>query len=359
MAWQGIEGHDDVARRFRDSLARGRLASTFLFVGPAGIGKRAFAEKLAQALLCERSPAEALAPCGHCTACVQVLAHTHPDLIVIEKPPDSSNLPLALFVGEKDRRMREGLCHDISLKPFMGGRKVAIIDDADDLGEESANSLLKTLEEPPPKSVLILIGTSLDKQLPTIRSRCQTMRFRPLDEPIVARLLQERGLAADAATALRMAAFSQGSLARALELADEDLWVFRQQLLSALSGARVESVTLAGDIAAFVEAAGKEAPPRRTRLRQVASFVLEFQRQVLRVAAGLAPSGDELLVKSVEQAMAQRPIDLPTAAALVDRTLAAQQHIERNAHLPTMIDCWIDDLARIEHTGHGVAAFAD
>ncbi len=73
--------------------------------------------------------------------------------------------------------MREGLCHDIALKPFMGGRKVAIIDDADDLNEEGANCLLKTLEEPPPHSVLILIGTSAERQLPTIRSRARRFVF--------------------------------------------------------------------------------------------------------------------------------------------------------------------------------------
>ena len=76
--------------------------------------------------------------------------------------------------------MREGLCHDIALKPFRGGRKIAIIDDADYLNQEGANCLLKTLEEPPEKSVIILIGTSQQRQLPTIRSRCQIVRFAPL-----------------------------------------------------------------------------------------------------------------------------------------------------------------------------------
>ena len=73
--------------------------------------------------------------------------------------------------------MREGLCHDISLKPYSGRRKVAVIDDADYLNQEGANALLKTLEEPPPKSLLILIGTSEQRQLPTIRSRCRRLRW--------------------------------------------------------------------------------------------------------------------------------------------------------------------------------------
>ena len=123
-------------------------------------------------------------------------AGTHPDLEIVSKPADKRDIPLAAFIGEDDRRMKEGLCHRIGLKPFMGGRKVAIIDDADFLNPEGANALLKTLEEPPPRSVLILIGTTADKQLPTIRSRSQIIRFRPLPEDSVARLWSSAVLSA-------------------------------------------------------------------------------------------------------------------------------------------------------------------
>ena len=158
MSWQGILGHDAVAEQFRRALARGRLASSFLFVGPSGIGKRTFALKLAQALLCSRRPEAELAPCGECSSCIQLLAGTHPDLLQVARPKDKSFLPLELLIGDKEHRMRQGLCHDIALKPFMGGRRVAILNDADYLNAEGANSLLKTLEEPPPRSVLILIA---------------------------------------------------------------------------------------------------------------------------------------------------------------------------------------------------------
>ena len=149
-----ILGHDSVLDRFRRSIRAGRLASTFLFVGPPGIGKKLFALQLAQGLLCERRPEEALDPCGECPSCAQVLAGTHPDVVVVKKPTDKNFIPLELLIGDKEHRMREGLCHDISLKPYSGRRKVAVIDDADYLNQEGANALLKTLEEPPPKSLL-------------------------------------------------------------------------------------------------------------------------------------------------------------------------------------------------------------
>ena len=138
------------------------------------------------------SPSHGLDPCGTCDSCLQVAARTHPDLLLVSKPADKSFIPLSTFIGDEARRMREGLCHDIALRPFMGGRRVAVIDDADYLNEEGANALLKTLEEPPPSSVLILIGTSADKQLPTIRSRSQIVRFRPLTAEHLEQLLLRR-----------------------------------------------------------------------------------------------------------------------------------------------------------------------
>ena len=261
--WHGIHGHDDVVEQFRRAIARGRLASSFLFVGPSGIGKRTFALKLAQTLLCATRPEAAMDPCGECPSCVQAAAGSHPDLDRIGKPDGKSSIPLELLIGDAEHRRREGLCHNISLKPFFGRRKIAVIDDADDLNAEGANALLKTLEEPPPRSVLILIGTTPAKQLPTIRSRCQLIRFQPLSTESVAELLVSRELVADPAEARRLARHSEGSLQRAMELADADLWTFCGELHKRLAAPRPDGLGLAQAVAAFVDAAGKEAPARR------------------------------------------------------------------------------------------------
>jgi DNA polymerase-3 subunit delta' len=344
MTWHGIVGHDDVVDRFRRALDRGRLASTFLFVGPGGIGKRKFALKLAQALLCERRPAELLDPCEHCPACAQVLAGTHPDLDVVSKPADKSFIPVALLIGDKEHRMHEGLCHKIGLKPFAGGRKVAIIDDADDLNLEGANALLKTLEEPPPRSVLILIGTSADRQLPTIRSRAQMIRFRPLDNETVARLLLENKIAADPQKAARLAMHSGGSVARASELADPALWSFRGELLAALASLPADSVASAKNVIEFVDSAGKDAGPRRARGRLLAGFAIDFFRRLLRRLNGMPNSDDAELAALVERAINNGWTEDAATAAL-DRCLETLGQIDRNANQTTMIECWVDDLA--------------
>jgi len=348
MSWQGIAGHDEVVERFRRGLERGRLASTFLFVGSAGVGKRAFALKLGQTLLCQASPAEAMNPCGRCPACQQVLAGTHPDLDIIVKPADKATIPLELLLGPPERRMQEGLCHNLSLRPFMGGRKVALIDDADFLNEEGANALLKTLEEPPPRSVLILIGTSADKQLPTIRSRSQIIRFSPLPVGELQSLLLSQQIVTGEEEARRLARYSDGSLERARELADAGLWEFRGQLLRTLSQSPVETGRLAAALNAFLEEAGTQAALRRARFRQVIVFAAEFYRQLLRALAGATLSDDEDLQTAVRAAMGWWRGEEETAAAGLTRCLDALEQVDRNANQTTLVECWLDDLGQLD-----------
>lgn len=346
MSWQGILGHDEVVQQFRRALARGRLASSFLFVGPAGIGKRSFAIKLAQALLCQVHPEAAMDPCGQCASCTQVLAGSHPDLVTIARPKDKSFLPLELLIGDKEHRMREGLCHDIAMKPFLGGRKVAIIDDADYLNAEGANCLLKTLEEPPPRSILILIGTSPAKQLPTIRSRCQLIRFQPLATEDVADLLVRCKLLEDPAEAQRLARYSNGSLQQALELVDEELLSLRSRLHERLAEPCWNGVQLAASLATFIEGGGREAAARRARFRQVLQFASEFYRHLLHRMSGFASTDDAELAGVVQKALDKWPAGEEAAAECLDRCLEAIDQLERNAHQTTLLECWLDDLLR-------------
>src|SRR5689334_24222822 len=97
--WRGIIGHDDIADRFRRTLASGRLASTYLFVGPPGVGKRRFAMELAYSLLCTESDETALEPCGKCESCKAVAFGNHPDLDVVGLRPEKAELAISQFVG--------------------------------------------------------------------------------------------------------------------------------------------------------------------------------------------------------------------------------------------------------------------
>lgn len=356
MSWQGIEGHDDLVAQFRTRLTLGRLASTFLFVGPEGIGKRTFARKFAQTLLCHVHDPVELNPCGRCENCVQIAANTHPDLLQVAKPADKSEIPVAAFIGPKERRMQEGLLHDIWMKPTFGGRRIAIIDDADALNEEGANSLLKTLEEPPPNAVLILIGTSLERQLPTIRSRSQIVRFQPLPAALVARLLVSQGLIDDPSQAERLAAHSDGSLSRAVSLADPKLWDFRRQLLGQLAGPLEDAFTTSKQVLAFIDEAGKEATERRARARVVLGFVVEFYRAIARGLVGGPTLNDSEVSALVERACRAWTGDVDSAVACTERTLEALEHLDRYANQTSLIEGWLDDLLVLTHPRNAARA---
>ena len=362
MSWQGIEGHDDVVERFRRALARGRLASTFLFVGPPGIGKRAFAEKLAQALLVSgQSPAESLAPCGRCDAVrAGRVAHASRFASSSKSRPTRARFRCSCSSATTTHRMREGLCHDIALKPFMGGRKVAIIDDADYLNEESANCLLKTLEEPPPRSVLD----------PDRHQRRQAIAHDSLALPdrfafgrssadSVAEILVERGLVADARRPSGWPSSPRAACRRAVELADDDAVDVSPASCSRRWRRRGSTASAwHAELVAFVDAAGKEAPrpPRSSatghRLRgrllsPIAAGAIRHWR------SGATPC----LSAAVEQPVA---IGRSTARSPRHASIARWRRWRTSIATPISrrsLECWLDDLARIVETGQPAASY--
>ncbi|HEX6963790.1 MAG TPA: DNA polymerase III subunit delta' [Lacipirellula sp.] len=326
--WLTLQGHDAVVEQFRRTLTAGRLASTYLFVGPEGVGKRAFALRLAQVLLCLRNDPAAMNPCGECESCRLAAAGNHPDVDVVGLLKDKRNLLISQFVGEDDKRNREGLCHNIAMRPMLGPRRVAIIDDADRLTTESANCLLKTLEEPPPGAVIILIGTSRSRQLPTILSRAQVVRFQPLPREVVHDLILAEGVADNAADAQRLAERSGGSLTRARDLADDALFEMRDRVVSQWDAGALDMSRLARELDEFITAAGKEAEHRRQRFRQLLSLVAGRLSERVRADAESGQADERTL-------------------EAIDRTLEAEEFVDRNANQATLLESWLDSLATL------------
>ena len=351
MAWQGIEDHDAVAAMFVAAESRGRIAGSYLFIGSPGVGKGAFAQALAKSLVC-LEPRPGLVACGTCRSCLQARAGSHPDIDIVAKPEDRATIPLEALIGAAEHRMREGLCWRILLKPVLGGRKVAIVLDADQLTDEAANCLLKTLEEPPAGAVMILVGTGLERQLPTIRSRCQVVRFGPLAPDTVRRLLTaelaQHGDETTAAAIAAAAAAAGGSLDRARLLLDPEVGSFRGRLLELLGSRPLRGVELARELNAVVEAAGKEAPPRRARLAALWDAAVDFYRAALRASVGGGRPPDPALDRAITAWAAAAD----QAAAELEATLDALDAIDRNAHLPTLIDAWtaILEAPRLAHS---------
>jgi len=346
MAWQKIIGHDRVAEQFRRAATRGRLAGSFLFVGPDGVGKRTFALAAAKSLLCQNRLPQDFDTCGTCSACHQVDAGNHPDVYYVAKPEDKTELPLELLIGSKEQRGRSGVCYEISRKPYAGGYKIAIIDDADKLNEEGANALLKTLEEPPPHAILILIGTSAARQLPTIRSRCKIIRFFPLPPQALAQLLESHNMVASPERALRLARSSDGGLELAKAFSDDSIDEIRETFFRELAGGVPQSVPFAIRLNEFVDAAGKEAILRRKRLRLLLMMALDFYRNLGRLFGGVDAQQlhNRDLLPYLKTAVAAYRNDLFRVNRAAERTHEALEHIDRNAQLPYIIDAWLHDL---------------
>jgi DNA polymerase-3 subunit delta' len=338
LSWQRIRGHDVQVEAFRRAVQRGRLAHAYLFAGPSGVGKRLFAVELAKTLLCESRPptdTSRFDACDACPACIQIEAGTHPDFFRMVKPPDKNEFPIEL--------MRE-LCQAFALKTARGRGKVVLLDDADDLNQESANCFLKTLEEPPPRSVLILIGSTPDRQLATIVSRCQIVRFAPLPGPIVDELLSANEIE-DAAVRKRLVSLSGGSVGHALMLADPALLDFRRILIDTIVRPRFDPVALAKKWSAYCDEAGKEAAEKRGRARIVLRMFIDFLTDALAVREGGTPHRCET---ADAQALAEltRRTTPEVLMALIERAVEADEQVDRYVQVSLVLEALLDAVSQ-------------
>jgi DNA polymerase-3 subunit delta' len=218
-----VRGHDAAVARLRRVAREGRVAGSYLVVGPPGVGKRTLADAFTARLLCA-APVDDDA-CGTCAQCTRVASGAHPDVRVVTRDAERRDIRI---------EQARDLCRWLTLRPLMASRKVAIVDGAEHLNEHGQNALLKTLEEPPGAAVLVLVATTAALLLPTVRSRCQRVRLDPLAPEAVVPLLVARGVPADRAAAL--ASEADGSPGRALALAGEDHARLRTLVLDVCAG---------------------------------------------------------------------------------------------------------------------------
>jgi DNA polymerase-3 subunit delta' len=342
MDWTTFIGHSRQRTWFSNAIRHHRLASTFLFVGPDGIGKRTFARLLAKTLLCTESDPVKLAPCCQCETCAQVEAGTHPDVIDVHRGKENANLSMEQLVGKKEARMREGLCYELRMRPYSGRRKIAIVDDVDTLAVEGANSLLKTLEEPPIGSLIFLIGTSEQHQLPTIRSRSQVVRFSPLAADELALLIERLGMVTNRADALRIARDSHGSIESARQAMDESMSEFRTRFHGDLIQRPIDFPRLSKSIVAHLDSVASEGQPRRDRLKWVFDAAIDLYRESMRHQLGLR--GSEIAA-SAAGCLASAKAD--TMASLIRRTQEAREQVDRNISPAPILEAWSADIANL------------
>lgn len=210
-----------VWERFARLNRQGRLAHAYLFTGPEGIGKSEAALRVAKTVNCpEAATGEGSSFCDRCETCVKINAGHHPDVIVIDRG-DGQTI--------KIEKVREFIART-QLRAFSAPKKVVIIKEVDRLTVEGGNALLKTLEEPGPETLLLLTSAVPEQVLETIRSRCHTVPFFPMDEKTLAARLEEEGAAAKPAARF-LARFAQGCPARAFRLLGEDFFTRKNEII--------------------------------------------------------------------------------------------------------------------------------
>jgi DNA polymerase-3 subunit delta' len=234
MTWD-IVGHGWAVALLRRRLAESRVSHAYLFTGPPQIGKTLLARTLAQALNCpEPDP-----PCGHCPSCRRIASGSHPDVRIIKGEGAGDSIKIDQV---------RALQREAALFPYEGRKRVFILRRMDLASTEAANSLLKTLEEPPGHVVLILTAADVDALPPTVASRCQRLDLRPLGRGRIETALRERGVDGDQARLL--AGLSAGRIGWAIDASREPALLSRRQreldqLVRLLPAGRVERLTLA------------------------------------------------------------------------------------------------------------------
>jgi DNA polymerase-3 subunit delta' len=219
MSFKDILGHQRPITLLQRAIRNEKVVNSYLFLGNEGIGKKFVALQFAKALNCLEGGTERGDACDHCVSCRKIDHALHPDILLIE--PEGQNIKV-----DQVRQMQRELAY----KPYEGKYRVCILTAADRMAPHIPNTLLKTLEEPPLHTVIILLANNSKFILPTILSRCQLIRFNPLPIPLVSKWLME-GKGFNETEAHLLASLSEGSPGKALEIQEEIHQIPREQLL--------------------------------------------------------------------------------------------------------------------------------
>lgn len=306
-----IVGHEWAVDLLRRQIERRKFGHAYLFTGPSGVGRRTLALRFVQALVCTQPPAPGVS-CGVCRSCRQVEEMQYPDLSVVQAEREGGVLRV-----EQVREVRQSLV----LKPYQGEYRFALFLRFHESNPSAANALLKTLEEAPAHAILLLTADTPEALLPTIVSRCQVIRLRPLPIAQVEVALRERG--ADAETSRLLAHLSDGRPGLALRLlADASLLDFRRQRLeelrSLLAASRTERFAYAERLTDRRRAEGERLRDtlalwltwwRDVLLRALGADTpplhVDYQQEINELAARLGPESAYRLTKQTEHALQQ------------------------------------------------------
>jgi DNA polymerase-3 subunit delta' len=318
-------GHEWAVDMLKQHIVRESVRHAYLFAGPPGLGRRTLALRFAQALNCPqpKAPGE---PCGICRDCKQIENMQHPDLSIVQAESEGGTLKV-----DQVREVRRAL----ALKPYQSKYRVALFLRFQEASEGAANALLKTLEEAPAHAILVLTADNPEQLLPTITSRCEILRLRPLPVEVIEAHLKSHG--ADAESARLIAHVSGGRPGYALRLLeDESALEFRAERLADLAGLRASTRVQKFN---YAEKLAKD----KESMRQTLLVWLSYWRDVL-----LRVSGAGVSITNIDQdesiASLAEKLTLENARRVVHDQEIALERLERNVNPRLLAEVLLLDL---------------
>ena len=319
FAWKNIVGHATEIEQLKKIIAEGKFPHAVIFSGGEGIGKKKIAETCAAVLLCKNPVGGE--PCGVCENCKLISAGSHPDFYLVE--PESTKTTKNIKIGQIRTLQTE-----VSLRPVQAEGRVVLIDGAEFMNNAAANCLLKTLEEPPSQTIFILLSANRAGLLMTLRSRCRTVNFDKLTAEEIFNELLRREVETDRAKKISVVA--DGSLGRALNLAESGGYELRESaldLLERISAAQVTNediFTKGGQISDW----SKE---------QFSDFII-YQQKILRDIFLLGKS--ELYNPDFEDRLSKIKISKKNLSAMIEEGVNVQRRLNSNANLRLLAEAY-------------------
>lgn len=328
MAFRDIKGQEGAVEFFRNSVNRHRLAHAYLFLGAQGLGKTLLAKNLAKFLNCENPIKEQdllIDSCDACASCRKIDGFNHPDVHWIEPGAGLKKISI-----EEIRLAQK----EVSLKSYEGKFKIFIILEAQEMTEQAANSLLKTLEEPPVQSLIILTSTNISALSPTIISRCQIVRFHPLQyENLKEILIQQYGLKSDDVHFLSAA--SEGRIGQALSLKSEDVMRKKNRIIDQVCQFRRR---LSFDVFNI-----KDRRELRTQIR----YLLNWFRDILIFKAGGLASSDLINADRIERIKSvAASFSFQDLIEILTKIIEAHRLIEQNVNPKIALEAMLTGIVK-------------
>jgi DNA polymerase III delta' subunit len=328
MAFKGIAGNSRVKKILKLALERDRVPNSLLFCGPEGIGKRLMALTLAKALNCTEARGDS---CDRCPACLAIDESRFPDVMEVSGEARDISIEQIRFLKQM-----------AYLKPMVGKKRVFILDDADKMSPDAANSLLKVLEEPPLFSHFILVTANPYLILPTILSRCQALTFSAVSKEEIEEILVERELPKEQARIVSL--LVDGNLERALDLdwddvqmLREDAWKLFEMMLSGRNASR------------FLERFGSLVKSSQEDFGETLEVFSSFARDILL----LELDGDARLLLNpdyeswLREAAGKLPV--PRALALLGELDFVLTELDKNLNKNLLAATFFSDFGELTH----------